>query len=164
MALSLVLWQVQNFLWCVLTPHNRWMLYGMWAWGGATGAGFVLGQFTLLLKLLPQEARDLAIGVNIAVTAVVAAVAPVLGAVVLDRALAAGGEPLAVYHGCFAVQPVVALTGALLLLRIREPAASPFTSVVGAMRNVRTLAGVLGLSFIVNHLFYRSARPPGIAR
>jgi len=47
MAFSLILWQAQNFLWCFLTPNNRDILYSMWVWGGATGAGFILGQFTL---------------------------------------------------------------------------------------------------------------------
>jgi len=68
MAISLILWQAQYFLWCFVTPANRVLLYFMWTWAGATGAGFVLGQFTLLLKLIPEEAKDLAIGLNLAVT------------------------------------------------------------------------------------------------
>jgi hypothetical protein len=72
---------------------------------------------------------------------------------VLSNAPAGWGSPIQVYHLCFAVQPVVALGGAFLLLRVREPAASPFSAVVGAMRNIRTLGGVLGLSFLVNFVF-----------
>jgi MFS family permease len=158
MTLSLILWQLQYFLWCFLTPDNRWLLYGMWTWAGATSAGFVLGQFTLLLKLLPVEAKDLAIGLNLAVTSLFAAIAPILGGWVLGRALAGGSDPLAVYHGFFLLQPLLALGGAFLLLRVREPDASPFSSVVGAMRNIRTLGGVLGLSFLVNYTFIRPDR------
>jgi MFS family permease len=162
MTLSLILWQLQNFLWCFLTPENRGWLYGMWIWGGITSAGFVLGQFTILLRLLPPEAKNLAIGVNLAVTSLVAAIAPVLGGTILTWALARESDALAVYHRCFVLQPVLALAGGFLLLSIREPSASPFSSVVGAMRNIRTLSGVLGLSFLINYLFFHAPRknPP----
>jgi MFS family permease len=158
MTVSLILWQLQYFAWCFLTPGNRWLLYGLWTWAGATSAGFVLGQFTLLLKLLPAEAKDLAIGCNLAVTSFFAAVAPIAGGWVLGLALARGPDALAVYHACFLLQPLLALSGAFLLLRVREPAASPLSSVVGAMRNIRTLGGVLGLSFLVNYVFFRPIR------
>jgi MFS family permease len=153
MVFSLILWQLSMFLWCIVDPGNRAMLYGLWTWIGATSAGFVLGQFMILLRLIPAEAKKMAIGFNLAVSSLVAAIAPVLGGWVLSHAPAGWGGPLQVYHICFLVQPVVALAGGFLLLRVREPAASPFSSVVGAMRNIRTLGGVLGLSFLVNYVF-----------
>jgi MFS family permease len=146
------------FLWCFIVPSNRAILYGLWTWIGATSAGFVLGQFMILLRLIPARARRLAIGVNLAASSLVAAVAPVLGGWVLAHAPAGWGGPVEVYHLCFIVQPVVALAGAFLLLRVHEPAASPFSTVVGAMRNIRTLGGVLGLSFLVNFVFIDRTR------
>lgn len=160
MTFSLILWQVQNFMWCFLTPENRNVLYAMWIWGGATSAGFILGQFTILLRLIPVEARNLAIGVNLATTSLVAAIAPVLGGAVLTWALDRWTDALAVHHVCFIVQPVVAIAGSALLLRVHEPQASPLTMVFGAMRNIRTLSGVFGLSFLVNYVFYRAQKPP----
>jgi predicted MFS family arabinose efflux permease len=160
MAVSLLLWQVQNYLWCVLTPETRQLAYAMWFWGGMTSAGFVLGQFTMLLKLIPIEAKSLAIGCNLAITSLVAAIAPVLGGEVLGEALTRWPErTLDIYHACFLVQPTIAILGATLLLRVREPAAQPLTNVVGAMRNIRTLSGIFGLSFLVNYVFYRPRRP-----
>lgn len=159
MTLSLILWQVQNFLWCFLTPDNRNLLYAMWVWGGATSAGFVLGQFTLLLRLLPLEARNLAIGLNLAVTSLVAAIAPITGGAVLTWALARWTDVFAVHYVCFAVQPVLALLACFLLVRVQEPRASSLTMVFGAMRNIRTLSGVFGLSFLVNYVFYRAQKP-----
>lgn len=159
MVFSLILWQLSMFLWCLAGPAHRTMLYGLWTWIGATSAGFVLGQFTFSLRVIPADAKMLAIGFNLAVTSLVAAVAPVLGGWVLAHAPAGWGGPLQVYHLCFAAQPVIALAGALLLLRVREPAASPFSTVVGAMRNIRTLGGVLGLSFLVNYVFTDGRRP-----
>ncbi|MGH7955423.1 MAG: MFS transporter [Opitutaceae bacterium] len=155
MAFSLILWQGQNFIWCILTPENRNVLYAMWIWGGATGAGFILGQFTLLLKLIPLEAKNIAIGFNLAVTSLVAAIAPISGGAILTWALARWTDPLAVHHVCFIAQPVLALLGAMLLLRVHEPRASSLTMVFGAMRNIRTLSGVFGLGAFVNHVFYR---------
>jgi MFS family permease len=162
MVFSLLLWQLSMLLWCFVNPGNRAILYGLWTWIGATSAGFVLGQFTILLRLIPSAAKKLAIGFNLAVGSLVAAVAPILGGWVLSNAPAGWGGPLRVYHICFMVQPIVALLGAFLLLRVREPAASPFSRVVGAMRNIRTLGGVLGLSFLVNYVFTdRSEREGG---
>lgn len=158
MTLSLILWQVQNFIWCFLTPENKHLLYGMWIWGGATSAGFVLGQFTILLRLLPVEAKNLAIGINLATTSLVAAIAPITGGAVLTWALARWSDALAVHHVCFLLQPVLALAGSVLLLRVHEPRASPLTMVFGAMRNIRTLSGIFGLSFLVNYVFYRAQK------
>jgi MFS family permease len=158
MTFSLILWQVQNFLWCFLTLDNRNLLYGMWIWGGATSAGFILGQFTILLRLIPLEAKNLAIGVNLAVTSLVAAIAPITGGAVLTWALARWSDPFAVHYACFLLQPVLALLGCTLLLRVPEPRASSLTMVFGAMRNIRTLSGVFGLSFLVNYVFYRAQR------
>jgi MFS family permease len=142
----------------VLTPDNRWLLYPMWLWGGATSAGFVLGQFTLLLRLVPLEAKSLALGLNSAVTSLFAAVAPVAGGAILAWALPRWGDALAVYHVCFLLQPVLALAGCGLLLRLHEPRASSLSMVFGAMRNIRTLSGVLGLSFLTNYIFFRDPR------
>ncbi len=152
MVVSLILWQLSMFTWCVVSPSNRTVLYFLWTWIGATSAGFVLGQFMIVLRLLPVDAKKLAIGFNLAVSSLVAAVAPVLGGWALSHA-PAGWSGIQAYHACFAVQPVVALAGAFMLLRVTEPAASPFSTVVGAMRNIRTLGGVLGLSFLVNYVF-----------
>jgi MFS family permease len=158
MTVSLILWQLQYFAWCFVTPAHKPLLYFLWAWAGTTGAGFVLGQFTILLRLIPLEARNVALAFNLAVTSLVAAIAPIVGGRLLGSALARWPDSLAVYHACFALQPIVALGGAILLLRVREPAASPLTMVFGAMRNIRTLSGVLGLEFLVNYVFYRPAK------
>ncbi len=155
MAVSLCLWQVQNLGWCFLTPQNAHWLYAMWFWGGLTNAGFFLGQFTLLLKLLPVPARNLALGMNLAITSLFAAIAPVIGGWVLQHLLDSGRDTLGVYHAVFAVQPVLALVVGWLLLRIREPSASSLTNVVGAMANVRTLASLSGVSFLGQYLFHR---------
>ena len=158
MAVSLVLWQGSNFLWCFVTPANKTVLYPLWLWGGATSAGFVLGQFMIVLRLIPVQAKELAIAFNLAVTSLFAAAAPVLGGFVLQWGLDREANAFAVYHACFLLQPLMALAGAFLLLRVHEPAASPLSTVVGAMRNIRTLGGVLGLEFLTNYIFTKRPR------
>jgi MFS family permease len=159
MAVSFGLWQVSNFGWCLLTPGNSDWLYAMWSWGGATNAGFFLGMFTLLLKLLPVPARNLALGVNLAITSLFAAAAPIIGGAMLEFFIGRhSSTPLSVYHTCFLAQPLLSIVVVWLLLRIREPAASPLTHVVGAMSNVRTLASLSGLSFLANYIYYKNPR------
>ena len=155
MVVALLLWQMQNYAWCFMTPARTDWLYAMWLWGGLTNAGFFLGQFTLLLKLLPIPARNLALGLNLATTSLFASIAPILGGAILEWGLARW-PALPVYHVCFLAQPTISLFVAWMLLRIREPAASTLTSVVGSMMNVRTLAGLSGLSFLANYIFYRN--------
>lgn len=163
MIVSLILWQSQNFAWCFLTPANSGLLYAMWVWGGITSAGFILGQFIILLRLIPVQAKNLAIGINLAITSLVAAIAPITGGWMLTHALARWSDPLAVYHVCFVLQPVLALGGCVLLRRVHEPQASSLTMVFGAMRNIRTLSGVLGLSFLTHHIFFKAAKKPASA-
>ena len=151
----MITWQVQNYLWCFLTPDNSWMLYGMWVFGGIMGSGFVLSLFNLQLKIIPPEAKTLAISVNLAVTSLVTAVAPIIGGMILQHFLAGGGDPFNIYHRVFAVLPTLALLSCLLLTRVHEPAASPLASVVGAMRNIRTLSGLLGMGFLVDYIFVK---------
>jgi MFS family permease len=155
MTFALICWQLQNFLWCFVTPANRDLLYGMWVFGGLTSACFVLGQFTLLLRLLPVEAKNLAIGLNLAITSLVAAIAPIVGGAVLAWGLGRWSDSLAVYHTTFLLQPILAIASAAILLSVHEPAAGSLTMVFGAMRNIRTLGGVLGLDFLINYVFYR---------
>ncbi len=161
MVCSLLAWQVSNLLWCLLTPHNHPIIYLIWALGGMTSmgaiasSGFVLGQFTILLRLIPLEAKSLAIGLNLAVTSLAAAIAPIVGGYALRWGLQRWSDPIDVYHACFLLQPLLAVAGCTLLLRVHEPQASPLTMVFGAMRNIRTLSGVLGLDFLVNYVFYR---------
>jgi MFS family permease len=156
----MIAWQVQNFLWCTLTPANSWLLYGMWTFGGIMGAGFVLSLFNLQLKIIPPQAKTLAISVNLAFTSLITAMGPILGGKILGHLLNGDTAPLDIYHRVFWVLPITALLACMLLTRVHEHAASPLSSVVGAMRNIRTLGGVFGLSILVDYVFIKPPHPP----
>lgn len=161
MFFCMVVWQALNFSWCFLTPQNSWLLYSLWTLGGVVGAGgmagvgFLLTFFNIQLKIIPPEAKTLAVSLNLAVTSLVTAIAPIIGGAVIDHFLRAGFDPTTLYHRIFLVQPTLAILSCALILRIHEAEASPLTSVVGAMRNWRTLSAVLGLSFIVDFIFVK---------
>jgi Na+/melibiose symporter-like transporter len=154
MAVSLILWQMQWAAWYFLGPDNRNLAYLLWLIAGAVSSGFLLGQFALVLKLIPVRAKNLAIGLNLAVTSLVAATAPVLGGAVLSWAMERWpGHSLSIYHICFMVNPILASVSLILLLRMEEPRASNFTVVVGALRSLRTLSGLFGLGFLADYVF-----------
>ncbi|MFA6961607.1 MAG: MFS transporter [Opitutaceae bacterium] len=160
MLFCMIAWQLQNYFWCVLTPDNRWMLYGMWSYGGVMSAGFVLSLFNLQLKIIPPQAKTLSISVNLALTSLVTAMGPIVGGAILGRLLSGGSAPLAIYHQVFLVTPTVGLLACLILVRVRENASSPLASVVGAMRNIRTLGGVFGMNILVDYIFIRPQKTP----
>ncbi len=158
MLFCMIIWQIQNFLWCTLTPENSWILHGMWVFGGVVGAGFILSMFNIQLKIIPPAAKTLAISVNLAVTSLVTAIAPIIGGAVLQHLLLSGRPAFDVYHQIFWVSPLLALLSCLMLAKVHEPSASPLTSVVGAMRNIRTLSSVFGLSFAVDYIFVKTVK------
>ena len=161
LAAAILLWPAQYLLWLFLDRGNIWLLYGLWVWNGFTWAGFTLGQFNLMLKLIPPEAKISAIGLNTAVTSIFTAIAPILSGVAITWALHRGRDAMTVYHWAFALQILPALLSALMLLRVQEPKASPLSTVFGAMRNIRTLGAMLGLTFIANYVFIKPVKKDG---
>lgn len=159
MSVALFAWVAPGFLWAILTPENAWILWFIFAWGGIFQAGFVLGQFNILLKLVPAEAKTAAISLNVAVTSLAAAVAPVLGGALLDAGLAHGVDKLQVYHAMSIAHHAVVLLSIPVLLLVSEPKASSLGRVVGAMRSSRQLLALFGLSFLVNYVFTKRGRP-----
>ena len=91
-------------------------------------------------------------------TSIVTAVAPVISGAAITWALDRGWDAMRVYHYAFVLQMVPASISCLVLLRVQEPKASPLSAVWGAMRNVRTLGAMLGLTFIANYVFVKPVR------
>lgn len=158
MLFCMIAWQLQNFMWCVLTRDNSWLLYAMWSFGGIVGAGFVLSLFNLQLKIIPYHAKTLAISGNLAITSLITAMGPIVGGMILGRFLRDDESSLDIYHRVFVVLPVMALLACLLLTRVHERAASPLASVVGAMRNIRTLGGIFGVNILLDYIFIKPQR------
>jgi len=147
------LWAIASLPWIFITRETQWLLYVVWALTGAINAGIVLAQLNLLMKLMPSGAKGFAVGCNIAAAALGTALAPIAGGQLLSWALVGGWAVDTVYHVFFACMPVCAGLSLLLLRRVREPRSAPVEHVVGALRNIRMLAGTLGLGFLAQALF-----------
>jgi hypothetical protein len=147
------IWGAVNVLWALVTPETGWMPQVLGALAGAANAGVVLGQFNLVLKLVPPGAKAMAIGFNIAITSLATALAPLASGWLLAWCFAQGWAPGPVYRGFFLSLPLLALVTWLVVRRLHEPDTAPLGRVVGAMRNVRTLGAVLGLGFLFTFLF-----------
>lgn len=158
MAFALIMWTLPGFAWAFLHPHNTWLLGILYASGGLFQAGFVLGQFNFLLKLVPPAAKTAAISLNVALTSLATAVAPIVGGIALDHALRAGFETLTVYHAMSVAHHGLVLFAPLALLGVAEPKAVALSQVVGAMRSSRQLVALMGMSFLVNYVFTRAPR------
>jgi len=157
MIVALFLWQIFNFIWCFVTPHNIWLLYVPLAAGGMFSAGYGVGVFGLLLKLTPPEARTMGVALFVSLSSLAAALGPILGSNLLSWGIASGVPSLTVYHLAFTVMPIFTMLNCILLKKVYEARSSPVTEVVGAMRSVRTLASLFGLTFLVNQVFYRTS-------
>ena len=118
------------------------------------------GLFALLLKLTPPGARTMSMALFVSITSLAAALGPILGGYLIAAGQARGFTVMEVYHIGFVITPLLAMLSCVLLRRVREKNSASVTDVVGAMRNVRTVASLFGLTFLVNQVFYRpGARP-----
>ncbi len=158
MIVSMILWQIFNALYCFIGPDHLWLLYVINVAGGIFSAGYGIGLFGLLLKLSPPGARTMGMAVFVSISSLTAALGPITGGWLLSTAQTRGIPALDAYHAAFLITPVLMTLCCLLLRRIREENSASVTDVVDAMRNVRTVASLFGLTFFVNRVFYR----PGI--
>jgi len=155
MIVSLVSWQLFNAVYVLIHPGNTWLLYVINSAGGIFSAGYGIGLFGLLLKLSPGGARTMGMALFVSLSSLTAALGPITGGYLLTAAQANGFTALEAYHAAFIVTPILFFLCCLLLRRVREQNSARVTAVVDAMRNVRTMASLFGLSFLVNQVFYR---------
>ena len=156
MIVSIVLWQFSNLLMCFSTTHNLWLVYVIMLTGGFFAAGYGIGLFSLLLKLTPAGARTMGMALFVSISSLAAALGPVTGGYLITAAIARGYPAMTVYHAAFIISPVLVTLSCFLLRRVREANAAELTEVMGAMRSVRTVASLFGLSFLVNQVFFRT--------
>jgi MFS family permease len=158
MVFCLTAWMFNGYLWTITSPERLWTLYLAWTVAGVFAAGFIQGVFGLLLKIIPAESKTVAISINAAITAVPAAIAPIIAGILLDACVNHGWNKLAVYQWAAAIHHTLILLTVLILLRVAEPKSQPVGELVGAMRSYRQIASILGLSFFTNYIFFRKGK------
>jgi len=149
-AASLLLWETANYTWAFLTPATTWILYPLWAWGGFMSAGFHLGAFGLLLKLIDPAVKTAAISLHVAVTSIATAIGPILAGLVLAAVSAADGDVLLTFRILFAAKTTLFLATVLILRHLSEPRAARLTDLFGGLRTLRQLAQTTGLAWLAN--------------
>lgn len=155
LLIALGVWMSVGYGYFFATPERTWVLYVIWGIGGMAGAGFLFGSFSMILKLIPPEAKTAAISFNLAASSLSAAVAPILGGFLFSWVESSFDDLVAVFHAMSAVHHTVTLLTGLLLLRVTEPAASTLIQAIGAMRPLRQVGALLGMSFFANYSFIR---------
>jgi predicted MFS family arabinose efflux permease len=154
-------WMLTGSFWSAVGPDNTWILFIIYGSGGLFGVGFLLGSFNLLLKLIPREAKTIAISLNVALASLAAAIAPILGGSLLDLAWDLGFDMVRTYHAAAIVHYGLLLSTVLILSRVVEPKSSSVSQVIGAMRSYRQIGSLLGLSFLLNYTFVKKNRKRG---
>ena len=155
LVMALGIWMIVGYGYLFATPERTWVLFVIWAIGGAAGAGFLFGTFNMILKLIPAEAKTTAISFNLAATSLSAAIAPILGGLIFKWCKDAFPDQLAVFHVVSVLHHTATLATDLILVGVVEPKASTLTQAIGAMRSLRQVGALLGVSFLVNYSFFK---------
>ncbi len=160
LIISLCGWMLNGYLFNLTNASNHWLVYLIFAIGGAFGAGFLFASFAMLLKLVPREAKTAAISLNLAATSLAGALSPIAGGFLIEWTQASGANPLAVFHRLSTLHHSLVLSTALILFAIEEPKSSSIRQAVGSMRALRQAGAALGLSYFINYSFFKRRRKP----
>lgn len=155
--LSIALWSLTDLWWPFLRAgHAQWPLYIIAVWSGGAACGYLIGILNWLLKLAPVRARVAAVSFNLALTSLMAALAPVLAGSFLQAAHAAGRAELT-FRGLFFAKPVLQMAALLLLRGVVEPEGTKLTALLGAMRTQRLVLVAQVLPFLANFQLWRGS-------
>lgn len=137
LLVSLVAWEIPNYLWIFLTPDIAWLLYPMFLWGGLTSAGFFLGIFNLLLKLVSRAGRTAGVSLYLGVTSLATGAAPVVAGLLLGWAARSDFDEATFYRAGFFLRSTGILAVTIFIVKLSEPESGVAFTVVGALRTFR---------------------------
>jgi len=151
--------------WLFSSPAHYLHLYPNYFITGFMMAGFQqIGQFNLMIKMVPPENKAHYISVYFAFTNMLIALGPPLGGIILHGLPTdAGnlfGQAITRYHVLMVGSLVLCLLSLHLLQFVREPAARSVRELVLVMRNMREFNPILGLSTLAEFMF----TPRGLSR
>lgn len=158
LLVALGVWMGIGYGYFFVIPERLWVLYVIWGIGGIAGAGFLFGTFNMILKLIPPEAKTAAISFNLAASSLCAAVAPILGGFLFTWVESTFSDLVAVFHAMSGIHHTVTLMTGVILLGVVEPKSVSLTQAIGAMRSMRQVGALLGVSFLANYSFIRRSK------
>ena len=151
--------------WLFSGPKHYGHLYANYFVTGFMMAGFQqIGQFNLMIKMVPPENKAHYISVYFSFTNMLIMLGPLLGGVILNGLPADAGNLFGIaltrYHVLFVGSLALCLLCLHLLQFVREPAERPVRELVLVMKNMREFNPVLGLSTLAEFMF----TPRGLSR
>ena len=151
--------------WLFSGPQHYAQLYLNYFITGFMMAGFQqIGQFNLMIKMVPPQNNAHYISVYFSFTNMLIAFGPIVGAMILHRLPPRlgtwMGQPLTRYHVLIVGSLSLCLLSLSLLRGIREPAERSVKELVMVMRKMREFNPVLGLATLAHFMF----TPRGITR
>lgn len=145
MVAGLFFWRLADFAWCFISPQTNWVLYLLYINGGIFSGAFMLGQFNLILRLMPAHARTAAVSLNLAVMSLAAGIAPILGGYLLQDYAGDSDLPYRLGIGAMCLASILCVP---FLRRIKEPEKVDPKGVLGAMRTAREIIQVQSLNML----------------
>ena len=156
--LSLLLMSLSDIGWLLAGPDRVWIVPILWLGYGLTSPGYLLGIFNMMMKLIPRELMVGGVSVNLAISSVMAAVAPMLQGAFVVYGPQVLGSVEAVYRAGFIGKPLLIVLSLLVLRRVKEPPSAGEPTMLGAMRTLRHVMFTTGLAFLTNFNFPRKRR------
>ncbi len=143
--------------WLFASPAHHVHLYLNYFLVGAVTAGFQLCQFNLMVKMIPARSKAPYISVFLAVTSLLTALGPLIGAQLLTHVPHQLGEflgqPILRFHVVFVGSIALCLLATHLLHPMREPQERPLSELVRVMRTMREFNPVLGVAAVAELMF-----------
>jgi MFS family permease len=144
--------------WLVASPAHYKHLYVTYFITGFMLAGFQqVGQFNLMIKMVPAENRAHYLSVYFSFTNLLVALGPILGGMVLkqlpDTAIALFGHAFTRYHLMIGASIALCLLTLLILRAVREPAAKSMRDLVNVMWHMREFNPMLAATTVAEYFF-----------
>lgn len=152
--ITAIAWRLGDVGWILLTEETKHGLFAVWAWGGAMGTGYMLANFLLLLKLIPENNRSAGVSLNLTCVSIFAAISPMIAGWWLSFAPSLGLEAGLLYRGSLGFGLLGCALAVCALIGLDEPDIHPSrNSIPGALRTMRQLGVTQGLAFFSNANF-----------
>jgi MFS family permease len=144
--------------WLFASPAHHAHLYVTYFVTGFMLAGFQnMGQFNLMIKMVPAENRAHYLSVYFSFTNLLIALGPVTGGLVLrhlpERLGTVFGQPFTRYHLVIGGSIALCLLTLLILRAVREPAAKSMRDLVNVMWHMREFNPMLAATTVAEYVF-----------
>lgn len=166
MITSALLWLIFAAVsWLLSGPKHHNHLYVTYFVTGFMMAGFQqLGQFNLMIKMVPPQNTSHYISVYLSFTNMLIALGPLVGGLILNAlppdAGSLFGQPLTRFHVLIVGSLALCLLTLHLLQTVREPAERSVRELVLVMRKMREFNPMLGAATLAQYMF----TPRGLIR